>query len=233
VLWTRVAKHGNVSVTSKSGSANVLEAFGVNINMDPEDARKLIDETNFTFLFAPRYHPALKKIMPVRKQLGIKTVFNVLGPLANPAEPDYQIVGVNSPDLVEKIAEALKLLGVEKALVVHGSGLDEISPSNETIIAEIGKDVEIYNVTPEDFGVEKSKIQPCSSPDESAERIMKVFSGEINDDANFILINASAALYAAKVASDFKDGVELVRNAIEDGEVLKKLREVRNACKKA
>jgi len=231
--FTRVAKHGNVSVTSKSGSANVLEAFGVNINMDPEDARKLIDETNFTFLFAPRYHPALKKIMPVRKQLGIKTVFNVLGPLANPAEPDYQIVGVNSPDLVEKIAEALKLLGVEKALVVHGSGLDEISPSNETIIAEIGKDVEIYNVTPEDFGVEKSKIQPCSSPDESAERIMKVFSGEINDDANFILINASAALYAAKIASDFKDGVELAKNAIENGEVLKKLQEVRNACKKA
>ena len=231
--FTRVAKHGNVSITSKSGSANVLEALGVNVNASPEEAKKLMDETNFTFLFAPLYHPALKKIMPVRKQLGIKTVFNVLGPLANPAEPDYQIVGVNSPDLVEKIAEALKLLGVKKALVVYGNGMDEINPNGATMVAEVGKSVEVYEVTPEDFGVANAKVTPCNSPEESAERILRVFSGEFNDDANFVLINASAALYSANIASDFREGVEIAKNAIKSGKVIGKLQEVRNACKKA
>jgi anthranilate phosphoribosyltransferase len=231
--FTRVAKHGNVSVTSKSGSADVLKALGMKIDLTPEEARKCIEKTNFTFLFAPLYHPALRKIMPVRKQLGIKTVFNILGPLANPAEPKFQLVGVNSAELLEKVAEALKLLRVKKALVVHGSGLDEVNPSNETLVAEVGKGIEMYRISPEDFGVKKSKIIRCKNSQESAERIIKVFSGEKNDDANFILVNASAALYAAEITSSFSEGVEITKNAIESGDALKKFLEVRDACKEA
>ncbi|CAB49385.1 anthranilate phosphoribosyltransferase [Pyrococcus abyssi] len=225
--FTKVAKHGNVSITSKSGSANVLEALGLNIKIPPEKARKMIEKTNFTFIFAPMYHPALKRIMPVRRELKVKTVFNILGPLANPAEPKFQVLGVNSPDLVEKMAEALSFLGVERALVVHGMGLDEVNPRGETIVAEVnGEDIDMYTLTPEDFGVERVKVVPCNSPQESAERIKAVLRGEGKvEDRNFILINASAALYASKVAEDFREGVELVKGIL--GEPMsKKLEEI-------
>jgi anthranilate phosphoribosyltransferase len=229
--FMRVAKHGNVSVTSKSGSANVLAVLGLKTDMMPDDAKNCIEKTNFTFLLAPLYHPALRKIMPVRKQLGIKTVFNILGPLANPASPDFQLIGVYSADLVEKVANSLKLIGIKKAIVVHGSGLDEINPSGETTIAEVSNAIEIYRVTPEDFGMERSKIKQCSSARESAERILKVFSGEKNDDANFILMNASVALYAAEIARDFIEGVEIAENAIAEEKVLRKIEEIRNVSK--
>ncbi len=228
--FTKVAKHGNFSITSKSGSADVLKELGIEINMTPEKARQSIEKTNFAFLLAPNYHPALRKIMPVRRMLGIKTIFNVLGPLANPAKPAYQLVGVNSAELVEKVANALKMLDV-KALVVHGSGLDEVNPHNETIVAEVGNSVEIYKIAPENFGIAKTKIIPCKSAKESAKRILKVFSGSINEDANFILVNTSAALYACRIASDFKEGVEMAKNAILEGEVMDKLKEVRNVSK--
>jgi len=224
--FTKVAKHGNVSITSKSGSANVLQTLGVNIEMTPEEARKCLEEKNFVFLFAPLYHPALKKIMPVRKGLGIKTIFNILGPLANPANPDYQLIGVNSESLVPKVSHAMKLLGVKKALVVHG-GMDEVNPEGKTLIAEVGRDVEYYTVTPEDFGLKPTRVLKCSSAEESAERIIKVFSGDSGEDSAFILINASSALYAAGIAGDFREGVEIARNAIEEGVVLRKLEELR------
>ncbi|HIQ32803.1 MAG TPA: anthranilate phosphoribosyltransferase [Methanothermococcus okinawensis] len=226
--FTKVAKHGNVSITSKSGSADVLRALGVEIDIPPEDARRMIEETNYVFLFAPRYHPVLRKIMPVRKELGIRTIFNILGPLANPAEPEYQVVGVNTPDLVEKVAEALKLLGVKKALVVHGDGLDELNPRGPSKVCEVkGKKMEMYTLYPEDFGLERSRIVPCSSPAESAERILKVFSGEVNEDRNFIVLNASAALYISGIASDYPEAVEMINNAIDSGKVLEKLEEIR------
>ncbi len=228
--FTKVAKHGNFSVTSKSGSADVLKELGIEIETTPEKARRCIEKTNFTFLLAPNYHPALRKIMPVRKSLGIKTVFNVLGPLANPAKPAYQLVGVYSAELVEKIANALKMLNV-KALVVHGCGLDEVNPHDETIVAEVDDSVEIYKITPEDFGIAKTKIIPCKSAKESAKRILKVFSGSINEDANFILVNASAALYACRIASDFEEGVEIAKNAILEDKAIEKIREVKNATK--
>jgi len=227
-----VAKHGNVSVTSKSGSANVLESLKFNIKLAPEEAKECIEKTGFTFLLAPLYHPALKKIMPVRKQLGIKTVFNILGPLANPANPDYQLLGVNSPDLVGKVAYSLKLIGIKKALVVHGSGLDEMNPSKETVLAEVknNRNIETYTVNPEDFGLESSKITSCNSSSESAERILKVFSGAENEDANYILINAATALYAAEVVKELPEGIEAVKNTISEGKVIKKVEEIRNAC---
>lgn len=228
--FTKVAKHGNFSVTSKSGSADVLKELGIEIGMNPEKARQCIEKTNFTFLLAPNYHPALRKIMPVRKMLGIKTIFNVLGPLANPAKPAYQLVGVYSAELVEKMANALEMLDV-KALVVHGDGLDEVNPNDDTIVAEVDDSVEIYKITPEDFRIAKTKVIPCKSAKESAKRILKVFSGSINEDANFIIVNASAALYACRIASDFEEGVEMAKNAILEGKVMGKLKEVRNVSK--
>jgi len=230
--FTKVAKHGNVSVTSKSGSADVLRALGIEIDIPPEKARKMIEETNYVFLFAPRYHPALKRIMPVRKELGIRTIFNILGPLTNPAEPEYQVVGVNTPDLVEKVAEALKLLGIKRALVVHGDGLDELNPRGPSKVCEIkGKKMEMYTLYPEDFGLERTKIVPCSSPEESAERILKVYSGEVNEDRNFIVLNASAALYISGIASDYPEAVEMINNVIDSGKVLEKLEEIRRFSK--
>ena len=242
--FTKVAKHGNVSITSKSGSANVLDALNIKKDCNPEEAKKMIDKTNFVFLFAPNYHPALKKIMPVRKELGIKTIFNILGPLANPANPDYQIMGVNSPDLVEKVGDALKLLGVKKALVVYGNGLDELNPNDYSIICEINENEEnkIYKIHPKDIGLIPSNPIPCNSPDESAKRIIKVFkqseenrknpkdfeifSGKINEDRDFILLNAAAALYASNVAKDYKEGLKLAKEVIDNGTVLKKLKEI-------
>ncbi|AEH07052.1 anthranilate phosphoribosyltransferase [Methanothermococcus okinawensis] len=237
--FKKVAKHGNVSITSKSGSANVLEALNIKIDSTPDEAKRMIDETNFVFLFAPKYHPALKKIMPVRKELRIKTIFNILGPLANPANPDYQIIGVNSHDLVEKVGNALKLLGVKKALVVYGNGLDELNPNNYSTILEINDNKKedgnkIYKIHPSDIGLIPSKPIPCNSPDESAKRIISVFEGKkgnseiTNGDRNFILLNAAGALYASDVASDYKEGLEIAENAIDEGIVLNKLREIQN-----
>ncbi|ABR54241.1 anthranilate phosphoribosyltransferase [Methanococcus vannielii SB] len=227
--FTKVAKHGNVSVTSKSGSANVYEALGCKILENPDEAKVSIEKTNFAFLFAPKYHPALKKIMPVRSELKIKTVFNILGPLANPANPKYQILGVNSPELSEKVANALsKVGGVKKALVINGNGLDELNPNGASKITEYNGKFETYEITPEDFGLENTKIIPCESPNESARRLIDVFSGKINEDRNFILMNAGAALYASEIVSDFLEGVEIAKNAIDSGKVLKKLEMIKN-----
>ncbi len=222
--FTRVAKHGNVSITSKSGSANLLEALGIEYRLTPEKAKVLIEKTNFTFLFAPLYHPALKRVMPVRRELGIKTIFNVLGPLANPSNPKRQVVGVYSRDLVEKVAHALNILGVERAYVVHGEGLDEVNPRGETVVGVVDGDVDFIKVTPEDFGLKRVKIRPCNSPKESAERIKAVLSGKgLEEDRNFVLINSALALNL--IFDDLKECVELVKNCLEDL-ALKKLEEI-------
>ena len=222
--FTKVAKHGNVSITSKSGSANLLEALGVNYMLNPDQAKALIEKTNFTFLFAPMYHPTLKGIMPVRRELGIKTIFNVLGPLANPANPSYQIIGVSSSDLVDKVANALEFLGVERAYVVYGNGLDEVNPKGETIVAEVNKGIEIFKVKPEDFGLKPVDIMPCHSPEESAERIKAVLAGKgREEDRNFVLINSALALNLLR--DDLKECVEVIEGVL--GEIaIKKLEEI-------
>ncbi len=230
--FKRVAKHGNVSITSKSGSANVLDAFGMKIDLKPYEVKSVIEKTNFAFLFAPLYHPTLRRIMPVRRELKIRTIFNVLGPLANPAEPSYQIVGVSSLDLIDKVAEALSFLDVKKALVIHGSGLDEVNPKAETIVAEVGNGIEKYKLKPEDFKLKPARVVPCKSPQESAERIRAVFAGKgREEDSVFIIANASLALYSADVA-DLDECVELVKSVL-NGEALRKLEEIINACPKA
>ncbi len=221
---TKVAKHGNVSITSKSGSANLLEALGINYRLNPKEAKALMEKTNFTFLFAPLYHPALKVVMPVRRELGIKTIFNVLGPLANPSNPKFQLLGVSSPDLVEKVGEALTFLGVEKAYVVYGNGLDEVNPKGETTVCLVNEDLEFFKVTPEDFGLKPTKIIPCHSPFESAERIRAVFEGKGRvEDRNFILMNSALALNL--IREDLRECVEILSDLLGE-KATKKLEEV-------
>ncbi len=225
---TYVAKHGNVSVTSKSGSANVLEALKIEYKLEPDKAKNLLEKHKFTFIFAPLYHPSLKPIMPIRKELGIKTIFNILGPLCNPANPEYQLLGVSSEDLSKIVAEALKILGIKRGLVIYGSGLDEINPEKETLVYEVGNGIEKYYMTPEDFGIKPVKPAICNSALESATRIEKVFNGEGKiEDTNFILINTSAALYTCGLARDFKEGFEIAKNLIEEGKAKEKLLNLR------
>ena len=221
-----VAKHGNSSITSRSGSADVLNAMGIDALMSTEKAMELFKRTNFTFLFAPRYHPFLKRIMPVRRMLGVKTIFNIIGPLCNPAKPKYQLIGVNSPNLVSLVAEALRYLDIKKALVIHGEGLDEANPNGRTIVGEVnGENVDYYTLYPEDLGIKRSRIIPCRNPEESAERILKVFRGEgKKEDRNFIVLNSSLALYASGF-SDLMDAKDCVESVLGDT-MMRKMEEI-------
>lgn len=225
-MFTRIAKHGNRSVTSKSGSADFLEKAGIRIVLDPGEAKRMIGKTNFTFLFAPLYHPSLARVMPVRKSLGIRTVFNILGPLANPARPKRILVGVSDEGLAEKIASALTMLGVERAAVIHGYPIDEVNPSGKTLVWEVdGGRIESYMITPEYFGIRRCRIVPCLSAEESVERIRAVFSGGgMEEDRNFVMLNSAFALYLCGF-DDFIEAKEVVESAL-DGAVLRKLEEI-------
>ncbi len=227
-IFARIAKHGNRSVTSKSGSADFLEKAGVRIVLDPGDVRRLIERTNFTFLFAPLYHPFLSSIMPVRRSLKIRTIFNILGPLANPARPKKIMVGVSDESLAEKVANALSILGVERAAIVHGYPIDEVNPSGRTLVWEVERgSVESYTITPEYFGLRRCKIVPCISPEESVERIRAVFSGRgMEEDRNFVTLNSAFALYLYGF-DDFVEAREVVEDTL-DGDALRKLEEI--AC---
>ncbi|KUJ93835.1 MULTISPECIES: anthranilate phosphoribosyltransferase [Archaeoglobus] len=223
-----VAKHGNRAVSSKSGSADVLEALGVRIEMDEERARKMIAETNFAFLFAPLYHKSFARVAAVRRNLGIRTIFNVTGPLTNPARPEVQIVGVASEILLVEVAKAMSLLG-RRAVVVYGSGMDEVNPNSSTDIAVVNGGVERLKLEPEDFGIERCRVLPCSSSGESAERIRAVFSGKgLKEDRRLIAINFATALFALGY-EDLKENVEIFEEKVQSGELARKLEEI--ACK--
>ncbi len=199
--FTGVAKHGNRSVTSRSGSADILEKMGIDPLLKPADALSLYRKTGFTFLYAPLYHPSLKNIMQIRRKLGFRTIFNLLGPLSNPAAPTQQMIGVSSLEMLDVIAHALPYLEVKHALVVYGNGIDEVNPQGPTEIAEIeGHDIRKYALDPRDIGLERSGIKVCKGPDESAKRVMDVFAGGGSiEDRNFIVLNAAVALYAADI----------------------------------
>ena len=229
--FSQVAKHGNRSVTSKSGSADVIGELGINFSGNPEEAREMIEHTNFAFLFAPAFHPSLKRIMPVRRELGIETIFNVLGPLANPSEPEYQLIGVYSPELCGIVARATSMLGVKRALIVHGGGLDEVAAHDSTLVYEVNKDkIESYKVSPEDTGIKRCNLKDLLVGDgkTSSKAILNVFSGNNGAIRDFIVLNSSYALYAAKKADDILDAKEMVEDAIDEGRVLKKLEEIRS-----
>ena len=217
----RVAKHGNRSVTSKCGSADVMEALGVNIGLPPSRMADCLKDVGIAFLFAPAMHSAMKYVQPARRELRLRTVFNLLGPLTNPAHASAQVVGVYSEDLVEKLAEALSMLGLRRALVVHGSdGLDEITITGPTRVAEVRDgQVHSYEVTPEEFGLERAPIEAISGGDASANAtiIREVLAGEKSARRDIVLINAAAALVAARKAESLADAMPLAANSIDGG----------------
>lgn len=223
----RVAKHGNRSISSKCGSADVVEALGVNIQLSPERAAQCLREVGICFLYAPNLHPAMKQVQTVRRELRMRTMFNLLGPLTNPARASGQVVGVYSLDLVEKLAEALSMLGLHRALVVHGlDGLDEITITGTTRVAEAREgSVRSYEVEPEEFGMARATLQEISGGDatENAAIIRAILSGEKSPRRDVVLLNAAAALVAAGRADRIADAVTLAARSIDSGAAAEKL----------
>jgi anthranilate phosphoribosyltransferase len=222
-----VAKHGNYSVSSSSGSADVLEEVGVEIDAEPPAVETAIEEAGIGFMLAPVFHPAMKAVIGPRQELGMRSIFNVLGPLTNPAGADAQVVGVYDPDLVPVIARALGQMAVERAMVVHGAGLDEIAIHDETTVAEVdGDDIEEYTLAPSDLGLSTHDIGAVAggSPSENAAAMRGIVEGEIEDARRaIILANAGAAIYVAGGASSLQDGVERAAQAIDEGDAAAKL----------
>jgi anthranilate phosphoribosyltransferase len=223
----RVAKHGNRSVTSKCGSADVMEALGVNITLPPSRVAQCLHEVGIAFLFAPAMHSAMKYVQPARRELRLRTVFNLLGPLTNPARASAQVVGVYSDDLVEKLAEALSMLGLRRALVVHGSdGLDEITITGPTRVAEVRDgQVHSYQVTPEEFGLARAPMEAISGGDAGANAgiIREVLAGKQSACRDVVLLNAAAALVAAGKKDHLGDALGLAATSIDSGAAAGKL----------
>ena len=225
-----VAKHGNRSATSKCGSADVLETMGVNIGATPEQVGKCIDEVGIGFLFARSLHGAMKHVGPTRGELKVRTVFNILGPLTNPAGADGQVMGVFDKSLVEPLAHVLQNLGSRHVFIVAGSdGLDEITLSGPTFVAEAANGtVNTYEVTPEDFGLSqatKDDIQGGDS-DENAQLLKNVLSGKEGPHRDIVLLNAAPAIIAGCVAADWKEGIEAAKKSIDSGAAMEKLEEL-------
>jgi anthranilate phosphoribosyltransferase len=226
-----VAKHGNRSVTSKSGSADVLERLGLNLNMEPKAVEKAIEKVGVGFMFAPSFHPAMKYAIGPRKEVGIRTVFNVLGPLTNPADANAQLLGVYDQRLTEPLAYSLKNLGCKEAMIVHGlDGLDEISTIGKTYISWLRKDeVNTMEMSPKDFSVKLAKIEDIkgTTPEESAEITFKILYGCFDADEpkrKIVQVNGAAAIVVAGKAEDFDGGMELAHESINSGAAYKKLR---------
>jgi len=228
-----VAKHGNYSVSSSSGSADVLDAVGVTVDAEPPAVERAIEAQGIGFMLAPVFHPAMKAVIGARKELGMRTIFNVLGPLTNPAGADAQVVGVYDPDLVPVLAEALAQMDVDRALVVHGSGLDEIAIHDETTVAEVaGRSIEEYTLTPDSFGLAPADIGDIAGgePDANAADLRGIVTGAVDGaKRRIVLANAGAAIYVAGEATSIEDGVEAARKAIDDGAAGAKLDELRTA----
>ena len=225
-----VAKHGNRAVSSASGSADVLEALGFELELPPERVAASIDELGFGFLFAPTHHPAMRHAAPVRRELAARTVFNVLGPLTNPAGARAQVVGVYAPELVRTIAEVLAQLGASRAFVVHGAGgIDELSPAGPNFVCEVvGGSVRARNIDPLELGV--ARCDPSElrggSPAENAAAIRAVFAGENGGRRSAILLNAAGAIAAGGHAEDLREGLELARQAVDSGAAAARLEEL-------
>jgi anthranilate phosphoribosyltransferase len=236
-----VAKHGNRSITSKCGGADILEALGVNINCNANGVVECLEKTGMAFMFAPNFHPTMKRVMPIRKKLGIRTVFNILGPLTSPANAEIQLLGVFKPEYVDLIAEVLKNLGVKRAMVVHGydengnPAMDEISTIGKTRIAFLDNGIiTIEEVYPEDFGFKRSDPKYIKAPEtvEDNLKIVKaVLEGKDNSNEeearlNLCLVNTAAILFIAEKADSLKDGVIMAKNSVKSGSAMKKLIEL-------
>ena len=224
----KVCKHGNRAASSWSGTADCLEALGVNINQPPAKVREELDAIGMAFLFAQRYHQSMKHVGAIRRELGIRTVFNILGPLTNPSRPSCMLLGVYGEHLMRPLAKVLPGLGVKRALIVHGTdGMDEISIGAPTLIREITDGTEsAYEIRPEDFGITPASKKSIrgGKPDENAAVTRGILSGEITDArADVCLLNAGAAIYIGDAASSIADGIAKARQTIADGSALKKL----------
>ncbi len=222
-----VAKHGNRAVSSASGSADVLEALGFRLELPPTEIERSIDELGFGFLFAPTHHPAMRHAAPVRRELAARTVFNVLGPLTNPAGARAQVVGVYAPSLVRTIAEVLAQLGSRRAFVVHGAaGIDELSPAGPNLVCEVvDGGVRERTIDPLELGVPRCDPSELrgGSPGDNAKAILAVFRGENGGKRSAILLNAAGAIAAAGHAADLRDGLEIAREAVDSGAALARL----------
>jgi anthranilate phosphoribosyltransferase len=217
----KVSKHGGRSVSSKSGSADVLESLGININLSPEAIARCIDEVGIGFMFAPNHHPAMKNVAPVRRELGIKTIFNILGPLTNPASAPNILMGVFHPDLVGIQVRALQRLGAEHAVVVYGrDGLDEVSLGAATLVGELrAGEISEYEIHPEDFGfaMASNRALKVETPEQSRTMLLGVLDNQHGAPRDIVILNAGVALYAANVVDSMKAGVERARAVIESG----------------
>lgn len=223
-----VAKHGNRSISSKSGAGDVLEALGVNISADPEVVEKCVEHAGIGFMFAPHFNPCMKYVGPVRNQLGIRTVFNILGPLSNPSRAKKMLVGVYSPSLVETIAKVMSGLGVERGLIVSGEdNMDEITLTGETTVGEI-KDgrIEVYTITPEQFSLTRCSLEELRGGDGTvnAQITRNILGGkETGAKRDIVLLNAGAALYTGQAAESIEEGIKLAAAAIDSGKALQTL----------
>ncbi|AUH51451.1 anthranilate phosphoribosyltransferase [Chromobacterium sp. ATCC 53434] len=223
----RVAKHGGRSVSSSSGSADVLERLGVNLQLTPEQVGRCIDEIGLGFMFAPNHHSAMKHVAPIRKELGARTIFNILGPLTNPADADNQLMGVFHPDLVGIQSRVLQQLGSRHVMIVHGcDGLDELTLSGPSRVAEL-KDGEIqeYQLEPGEFGLATCELKAlrADTAEQSRDRLLSVLDGESGPARDIVLFNAGAAIYTADIAPSLADGVTMAREALDSGNARRKL----------
>jgi anthranilate phosphoribosyltransferase len=229
----KVAKHGGRSVSSKCGSADVLEALGVNVNLTPEKVASLVNDIGIAFMFAPNFHPAMRYAAPVRKKLGVRTIFNVLGPLANPASATHQVLGVYEASLTETMAEVLSQLGSEHVMVVHGEdGMDEISISSDTRISELkNKSITTFTIKPTDFGLNMADLKTIQvdNVDASKAMMLDVLEGHQGAHRDITLLNAGAAIYVSGLTSTLKEGIEKAALVIDQGLALKKLEALKAA----
>lgn len=223
----KVAKHGNRAASSRSGAADCLEALGVNIRINEKQSKRLLDKIDICFLFAQNYHLAMKYVAPVRKELGIRTVFNILGPLTNPAGATLQVMGVYDQALVEPLAEVLSQLGVKRAMVVYGmDGLDEISASAPTLVCEVDEHhYRTYTITPEQFGLTRCKKEELigGTPQDNAKISLEVLNGKTGGARTAVLMNAGAGLYIGGKAASLQEGILLARKLIDEKKALHKL----------
>ncbi len=216
----KVAKHGNRALSSLSGGADILSELGVDISAPADRQLKALDEAGICFLFAPAHHGAMRHVSPVRAELGFRTIFNLLGPLTNPAGAQRQVVGVYSERWVERLAEALAALGSERAWVVHGSGLDELTTTGETSVAEVRDgQVRLFTITPEAVGLKRAALADLTggTPAENAQALLRLFGGEAGAYRDIVLLNAAAAFLVADKVETLREGVELAAAVIDDG----------------
>ena len=225
-----VAKHGNRSVTSKCGSADILEAMGVNMNITPPKVEKIIEKIGIGFMFAPRFHPAMKYVQLVRRQLGIRTIFNILGPMTNPAFAQAQVIGVYDKQLLKKVANALKRLGLTHVLVVNGNGMDEISTLSATDVVEVVNGcLKNYAIHPRNFGIKKPNLKDLQAHDiETSVRFFKeILEGKESPRLDIVLLNAAAAMVVGGKAKNFQDGFDLSNHIVQSGKAFEKFEQFR------